>query len=175
MVRLWHRFKHKIPQLRIVKYMLSWGLPKFCWQHAWYIYIYMLAGTVRKPTDWDTPVSVDQIHLSSDWFQEKWITMSSMSRVVKTMSRVAFLHHFSWLPHFRPEDHALPLFRNANGFDIQWHRPPASGGKSANLSYPLVMTNIANWTIHFKWRFLAGKMICKWAIFQFAMSQITRG
>ena len=31
--------------------------------------------------------------------------------------------------------------------------------------YHLVMTNIANWKIPYKWRFIAGKIIYKWAIF----------
>ena len=32
------------------------------------------------------------------------------------------------------------------------------------LLYHLVMTNIANWKIHYKWRFYNGKIIRKWAI-----------
>ena len=35
--------------------------------------------------------------------------------------------------------------------------------------YHLVMTNIANWKIHDKWRCLAGEIICKWAMAAMAM------
>ena len=43
------------------------------------------------------------------------------------------------------------------------------------LNYPLVMTNIAMENPNHKWRFIAGKIIYKWAIYTMAMLVITRG
>ena len=47
-------------------------------------------------------------------------------------------------------------------------------GDGTIIYYHLVMTNIAMEN-PLKWRFIAGKIICKWAIVQFAMLVITRG
>jgi hypothetical protein len=44
----------------------------------------------------------------------------------------------------------------------RWHQPFLNG-------YPLVMTNSSPWKIPYKWRFLAGKVIYKWAIYTMAM------
>ena len=49
------------------------------------------------------------------------------------------------------------------------------GPNIRNDVYHLVMTNIAMENPNHKWRFLAGKIIYKWAIYTMAMLVITRG
>jgi hypothetical protein len=39
--------------------------------------------------------------------------------------------------------------------------------------FTIWLFNIANWKIHYKWRFIAGRVICKWAI-SIAMSNNQR-